>query len=163
NFGLGPLTLGLNDVVDPPWPKAPLISMLALSCIGAVGTAVPLAMAAICAVRLRNRLPVFAAEGTHPGADAASVVSAGDGAAASAVVRFLLCALALFLFMNCIRGLFDRYLLLALLMLLPCLCSVSQMTRATEAAAVGDAASGGENEPAAAGKKLRLPALVTSL
>lgn len=132
NFGLGPLTVGLNDVTTPVWPEAPMIAMMALSCLGAIGLSVPLAMAAIAAVRLRKRLPLF-------------VLPAVPG-----TVAFLLMTLAIFLIINCGRGFFDRYLLLALLLVLPCLCSVFQMAP-------------GEDAPVAIGKPPVLAAVLSFL
>lgn len=117
NFGLGPLTVGLNDVSAPVWPQAPLIAMLALSCLGAFGLSAPLAMAAIAGVRLRKRLPLF------------------DAVGVGAVVGFMLVTLTIFLIINCGRGFFDRYLLVAMMLVLPCLCSVSRLAPGEETAA----------------------------
>ncbi len=123
NFGLGPLTVGLNDVSAPVWPQAPLIAMLALSCLGAFGLSAPLAMAAIAGVRLRKRLPLF------------------DAVGVGAVVGFLLVTLTIFLIINCGRGFFDRYLLVAMMLVLPCLCSVSRLAPGEETAAAAPSAA----------------------
>lgn len=127
NFGLGPLLVGLIDVVKPSWPEASIWAMLALSCAGAIGAGFLLAIFGPMLVRLRARRRLFQLP------------------SASATVTFCGFTLAAFLFVVCMRGLFDRYLLFALMLLLPCLCAATQLVSSEKT----DSESPGTTKPTA--------------
>lgn len=109
NFGVGPLTIGFNDIVPPAWPQAPLLFMLALSCAGAIGAGCIFSILGAVAVRLRKRLPVFRSP------------------VVAATTALCFATLMLYLLIICVRGFFDRYLVLALFLSLPCILSAAQL------------------------------------
>jgi hypothetical protein len=130
NFGVGPVTIGFYDLVLPVWPQAPLPVMLALSCVGAVGAGCLVSVLGAVAVRLRRRLPVFRSP------------------TAAATVALCFTTLAFYLFIICVRGFFDRYLVLALFLILPCIVSAGQLVASDSSSAdkdiIGEKPSGAE-------------------
>ena len=101
NIGLGPLLLGLELKEAIPWPMAPPYVMPLITLLGCIGAGFLFALVIALTVRVLK--------GREFLKDPSALRS----------TALCLTAFYLYLFVLCIRGFFDRYLLFPMLMLLP--------------------------------------------